>query len=247
MIKKIFIGVLIAFAFILLILGAVNRTLAKTNNQTLSTSQEKVQEDIAEKQSINQNLQLAKNIGNSNNTGSKGNSDQNRGGNNANQSSDCENSGQNGQGKSTSQSSTNGNSGQNGGGSRSNQSSTDENSATNGHGNNGNNSSENYPGEGEVNQIDWIDLNGDLTEIESDVWVITLSDGSQIEIEGRALSFITEQGFSASKGDQIALHGFFEDGEYKVGHIFNQRNGLEIQLRAESGQPLWSGGYGGKN
>ena len=34
-----------AAAFILLVLGAVNRTLAKTSDQTLLNSQEKVQEN----------------------------------------------------------------------------------------------------------------------------------------------------------------------------------------------------------
>ena len=244
MIKKIFIGVLIAAAFILLVLGAVNRTLAKTSDQTLLSSQEKVQENRAIKQATNQSKQLEKNIKNSITAGSSGNAGQNGGGNNANQSTDCENSGQNGQGNNTNPSASNGNSGQNGRGNITNQSTIDENSANNGH---GNNSSGNNLEGGEANQVDWIDLDGEVTDIDSNLWIISLSDDSSIELEGRTLSFLLEQGFSASAGDQITLRGFYEDDLLKIGHIVNQNTGQEIELRAETGQPLWSGGYGGRN
>lgn len=229
MIKKIFVGVLIAAVFILLVLGAVNRTLAKVNDHTPLSLEEKTLENKAEKQSTHQNIQLAKNTSNSKNTGSNGNSGQNGTGNNANQSAACENSGQNGAGN------------------KANQSTTDGNSNINGHGNNGNNSSENNLGVGEANQVDWIDLNGELTEIESDLWIITLSDGSQIELEGRALSYLIDQGFSASVGDQIAMSGFYEDDHFKIGQIVNQNTGQESELRTLTGQPLWSGGGRGNN
>lgn len=244
MIKKIFIGVLIAAAFILLVLGAVNRTLAKVNDQTLLSSQEKVQENRAIKQATNQSLQLAKNTNNSTNAGANGNAGQNGGGNNADRSTDCENSGQHGEGNNASPSSSNGNSGQNGRGNNTNQSTSDENTATNGH---GNNSSENNLGAREANQVDWIDLNGELTQIETDLWIITLLDGSQIELEGRALSFLMDQGFDASVGDQISIRGFYEDDHFQIGQIYNQNTDQDCVLRQETGQPLWSGGYGGRN
>jgi len=199
MIKKVFVGVLLAAVFILLVLGAVNRTLAKVNDQTPLSLQEKTLENKNEKKNINQSLQLEKNTSRSNNASLSNESEQRRRG-----------SGVNG-------------------------------SNNDGQGNDSDRLYENsIRGDG-VSLDAWNDLSGVLDEMGSDLWLITLSDGSQIKIEGRPLSYLIEQGFSASLGDQIAIRGFYEDGEFKVGHIVNQDTGQETELRNEAGQPLWSG------
>jgi len=188
MIKKVFVGVVLAVIFILLVLGAVNRTFAKVNDRTPLSLEEKTLENKSEKQLTNQNLRLEKNTSRSEEPSLGTNSDQKRQGNQAN--------GNNSDGAST---------------------------------------------EHNVTPAEWVDLNGDLEEMVADLWIIRLLDGSQIEIEGRPLSFLIEQGFNASLGDQIAMRGFYEDDHFKVGQIINQNTGQEIELRNEAGQPLWSG------
>lgn len=159
MIKRVFVGVLLAAIFILLILGAVNRTLAKLNDPSPLSLQEEALENDATKQSTNQGLQLTNTI------------------------------------------------------------------------------REDY-----VSQIDWVDLSGQLEAMESNLWVITLTDGSPIELEGHPLSFVIEQGFTAEIGDPIAMRGYYDDAYFKLGTIVNQSTGQEITLRDETGHPLWSGG-----
>jgi hypothetical protein len=68
MIKKVFVGVLFAVVFILLVLGAVNRTIAKVNDQTPLSLEEKNLDNKAEKQTINQSLRLEKNASRSENS-----------------------------------------------------------------------------------------------------------------------------------------------------------------------------------
>jgi len=188
MIKKVFFGVVLAVIFILLVLGAVNRTLAKVNNHTPLALEEKTQANKSEKQSLNQKQQLEKNEGSKDGSSLGANSDQRKQGNQGNW-----------------------------------------------------NNNDSASSEHVVSPADWVELSGDLEEMGSDLWLITLSDGTQIEIEGRPLSYLIEQAFDASIGDQLALRGFYEDGDFKVGHIVNQNTGQETDLRNETGQPLWSG------
>jgi hypothetical protein len=188
MIKKVFVGVVLAVIFIMLVLGAVNRTLAKVNDRTPLSLEEKTLENKSEKQNINQNLRLDKNTSRSDDSSVGANSDQRRQGNQVY----------------------------------------------------GSNSDGAFI-EHNVNPADWVDLSGIIEEMGVDLWIIRLLDGSQIEIEGRPLSFLIEQGFNASPSDQISMRGFFEDDHFKVGHIVNQNTGQEIELRNEAGQPMWSG------
>lgn len=68
MIKKVFVGVVLAVIFILLVLGAVNRTFAKVNDRTPLSLEEKTLENKSEKQTANQSLRLEKNASRSENS-----------------------------------------------------------------------------------------------------------------------------------------------------------------------------------
>jgi len=205
MIKKVFVGVLLAAIFILLVLGAVNRTLAKVNDQTPLNVKENTQENKTEKQAINQSLHLEKNASRSENSSLNEDSKHSR-----------------------LESSANG-------------LNSDGNPNHDRQGNDGIRQFENSTGEDSVSQTDWVDLNGELEEMRLDLWIIRLLDGSHIELEGRPLSYLIEQGFVASLGDKLAMRGFYEDDHFKVGHIVNQNTGVESDLRDEMGHPLWAG------
>lgn len=112
----------------------------------------------------------------------------------------------------------------------------------------GRNGSSSGVGEGilqvENEDHDWIDLEGTVSDLDVEsLWVETL-EGELLEITGRAWSFSLEAGFQPSIGDLVMLEGFFENGEYEVSAIHNLTSGVIMQVRDETGRPLWAGGSG---
>jgi hypothetical protein len=91
---------------------------------------------------------------------------------------------------------------------------------------------------------EWINLSGIVTGLDSkSLWIETPED-ELLEISGRILRFYRESGFLLSVGDQVKLEGFFENEEFKVSEIQNLTTSDVLQVRAENGRPLWSGGAG---
>ena len=222
MIKKVFVGVFLAIAFGLLIFGAVNRTLAKTNdNEPHSLSKNLSEGNEGEK--LNHNLQLNKNLSENKNLeknlnqGGQGGQGSGKNLNDGDEGKNLEGSGRQG-----SKAQGNGS-----GSAQDGQSGNDQ-------------GNESGTGQAEVNEL--INLSGAVTSITSDLMVIELSDGSQLEIEGRAVSFLSEQGFSISAGDALSLQGFYEGDTFEVSYIENTSSGETIRIREESGRPLWAGG-----
>ena len=62
-----------------------------------------------------------------------------------------------------------------------------------------------------------------------------------IPSQGRPLSYALEQGFASTIGDAVLLHGFDEDGEFKLGQVDNLTAGASVILRDASGRPGWAG------
>ncbi len=197
MIKKIFVGVLLAGVFGLLVFGAVNRTLAKTSENVYQTTGQSLAagnnvgdgngaEPIRENRSTNLNL--------------------------------SENIGQSGQ-----------------------------RAVTSGIGQGGQN--EDAPGDGTSTGIaevdEWLTITGTVASTDPDLWVVTLTDGTSLEIEGRALNYLAELNFTVSPEDSLSLQVFLEDQEYEIGEIENLTTGEVATIRDESGRPLWAGGRQG--
>jgi len=89
---------------------------------------------------------------------------------------------------------------------------------------------------------DIVSFTGIVTQIEEDLLVIICGIGKEIVVEGRALRFAIDAGFSAEIGDSIALKGFYETiDEFEISHIENLTKIIEVQIREESGRPLWAG------
>jgi hypothetical protein len=223
MIKKIFVGVVIAAVFGLLVLGAVNRTLAKAvDNSPLALNQ-----------------------------AGEGGPGGGKHGDGADESGNQDRGGHGDPGDCSTDRAGNGSPA----GIASEESPQDGSGYQGGSGNNGTpgqgGPSANVPcdgiGEGQANVDAWKTLTGTVQSVESDLWQITLEDGSLVEIEGRALSFAQEQGFSLAVGHDLSLTGFFENGAFEAGKIENLTSGESIMLRDETGRPLWAGGRRGGN
>jgi len=195
MIKKVFVGVLLAAVFGLLILGAVNRTIAKTTNDGPLALSENLGENNEPK---NENRRLTE-------------EDQLYGRNRTED--------------------TIG------------EDLTSEGGWRGGVGN------AQTPGENTgigLAEVDaWLIFTGTVESVSQDLWTITLTDGSTLEIEGRKLSFMLEQGFIVEVGDNLTLTGFYEGESIEIGQIMKTNSGEMITIRDQNGRPLWSGGRQG--
>lgn len=94
---------------------------------------------------------------------------------------------------------------------------------------------------------EWAEYEGKVSSMDESMILVETEDGSEIIIEGRALSFMQDSGFVTIVGNTLMISGFYEDDEYKVATIIDQTTGEIIVVRDESGRPGWAGnGWGGR-
>lgn len=93
----------------------------------------------------------------------------------------------------------------------------------------------------DVLPTEWVTLDGVVSSVADDLVEIETMSGEIIPFEGQPLRYALQQGFAAQVGDAISLHGFDEDGEFKIGQVTNLGNGTTFTLRDASGRPGWSG------
>jgi len=110
-----------------------------------------------------------------------------------------------------------------------------------GNGRNGNDG-EIAPGTGQAEVNEWITLQGVVTSIDESAMIIQLNSGELITVENRPWWFAQEQGFSAEVGDEIIALGFYDGDIFEAGQLTNITTNLAIDIRQESGRPLWAGG-----
>jgi hypothetical protein len=96
-------------------------------------------------------------------------------------------------------------------------------------------------GTGQAEVDEWLTLQGTVVSTAADALVVQATDGRQVIVENRPWWFAQEQGFAPQEGDQVSLTGFYEGENLEVGQIFDSSNGQTVQIRDESGRPLWAG------
>jgi hypothetical protein len=94
---------------------------------------------------------------------------------------------------------------------------------------------------GEANVTEWQTVIGTVSNVDASHVEIVLSDGSTVEVGGRAWQLAATKNFTANAGDSVTVHGFDENGVFQVGQIDNQSNGQTLSLRDTTGRPLWAG------
>ena len=205
MIKKIFVGVLLAGVFGLLVLGAVNRTLAKSDKL--------------------EPLAVSDGGGRANGTETGY-----RNGEQITQSENYSGQGRNDKQKSEELTSVGG--GKNRGGAGYDQSTNSGTSL----------------GVGLANVDTWEDpITVVVESVSAELIIVSMDDGSQLEIEGRSLRYMIENGFMVQPGDELVLIGFYEDDRFEIGSITNNTTQQTIAIRSETGRPLWAGGGRGNS
>lgn len=71
--------------------------------------------------------------------------------------------------------------------------------------------------------------------------LILQTETEQITI-GAGPGFLADQGVQLAIGDTLQVVGFWENGEFKANTLTRLSDGLTITLRDEIGRPYWSGG-----
>jgi hypothetical protein len=99
-------------------------------------------------------------------------------------------------------------------------------------------------GDGIADVDEWITVSGTVESVSSYEVIVNLSDGSVVTIDGRELSYLTELGFVAESGDSLTIVGFYEDGIFEVGRVDNTTSGQTTIIREDDGTPLWAGSGG---
>ena len=93
---------------------------------------------------------------------------------------------------------------------------------------------------------EWVTDTVSVVSVDDFLWVINFEDGSSYDIDGRTLSFLQELGFTVNPGDTLVLTGFYDEGGiYEIGQVENLTTGEIAVIRTDSGTPLWSGGQTG--
>jgi hypothetical protein len=88
---------------------------------------------------------------------------------------------------------------------------------------------------------EWLTLEGTVVSVDANALVVQTTAGEEVVVENRPWSYAREQGFAAQPGDQVTLVGFYEDETLEVGQIADATSGQSIQLRDETGRPMWAG------
>lgn len=92
----------------------------------------------------------------------------------------------------------------------------------------------------EVDEI--VQFEGVVREVSADHMLMDTYDDGQILIENRAWWFAVEAGFSTAAGDEITVSGFYDDDDaFEAISIENLTQGTSVQIREDSGRPLWAG------
>jgi len=98
--------------------------------------------------------------------------------------------------------------------------------------------------EADVSSEELVTLHTVVLSVDEEVATFLAEDGEEIVMEGRALSFASELGFSLVEGDEVTLTGFYEGADFEVSLLENLTTGMMATLREPEGRPLWAGGSG---
>ena len=102
-----------------------------------------------------------------------------------------------------------------------------------------------YSGGGGLAEIDAVyEIDGTVEFVDSDQMIIVDENNTQTIVENRAWRYALEAGFNAAINDQVRLSGFYDESIFEAISLDNVTQNITVQIREESGRPLWAGGGG---
>ena len=93
---------------------------------------------------------------------------------------------------------------------------------------------------------EWEQVQGIVTVADSELTLET-ADGTEILVGLGQASYREQTGFVINVGDEVVIDGFNEYGEFKAGVIENLTTGERLDVRDETGRPMWAGWRGRGN
>jgi hypothetical protein len=92
-------------------------------------------------------------------------------------------------------------------------------------------------------QVDAVyEITGIVSLVDEDQMIVLDETGSQTLVENRAWWYALDAGFTAAAGDTLQLTGFYDEGVFETISLENVTQSITVQIREESGRPLWAGG-----
>ena len=85
----------------------------------------------------------------------------------------------------------------------------------------------------------WVAVTG--TVVAFDDHLIVRTTEGDVEVGTGPEWYWEESGFVLNAGDEVELHGFYEGDEFELGWIKNVTTDETLDLRDETGRPLWAG------
>lgn len=99
-----------------------------------------------------------------------------------------------------------------------------------------------------VEAAEWLEIEGTVISTDAESLVVETGEGQEVVVDGRAWLFAQQEGFSLQPEDSVTLLGFYEEDplaatgqRYEVCRINNNTTGEAVQLREQSGRPIWAG------
>jgi hypothetical protein len=87
-------------------------------------------------------------------------------------------------------------------------------------------------------------LMGIVISLDSKSLLVEIDQGNPLEITRRPWRYILESGLALEVGDMLGIDGFYENGDFEIVRLTNLTREVSLQIREDSGRPLWSGGGG---
>ena len=85
----------------------------------------------------------------------------------------------------------------------------------------------------------WLTVTGTVVALDDDLTLQT-ADGEMVVHLGPEWYWET-LGVALEAGDSVAVSGFYEEGEFEAGCVENLNTAQTVNLRDETGRPLWAG------
>jgi hypothetical protein len=82
-------------------------------------------------------------------------------------------------------------------------------------------------------------MTGVVTAVDGEIAMQT--DAGEVVVGLGQAAYRQQMDFVLQVGDEVAVTGFYEEGEFKGGTVQDLTTGRTIILRDETGRPLWSG------
>ena len=98
-------------------------------------------------------------------------------------------------------------------------------------------------GQTAIRATEWSVAEGSASRVDGSILLVDTESRGRLVVEGQSWAYARSQGFAAQVGDEIAVAGCDEAGEFKAGRLRNQTTGQEVLLRDDAGWSYWSNRY----